>query len=84
MGSTDFAWQADRLVGEFDGQIKYGRLLPPGQEPGDAVFAEKRREDAIRDEDWGVIRWVWAELQRPDRLAARVRRARERSASHAR
>ncbi len=84
VGRTDFAWEADRLVGEFDGQIKYGRLLRPGQEAGDAVFAEKRREDAIRDADWGVVRWVWAELQRPDRLAARVRRAREKSASRAR
>jgi hypothetical protein len=24
---SDFAWEADRLVGEFDGRIKYGRLL---------------------------------------------------------
>jgi hypothetical protein len=78
VGRSDFAWEAERLVGEFDGRIKYGRLLRPGQDAGDAVFAEKRREDAIRDEDWGVTRWVWAELHRPDRLAARVRRARER------
>ena len=33
-----------------------------GQEPRDAVVAEKRREDAIRDEDWHVTRWVWSEL----------------------
>lgn len=77
---TDFAWEADRLVGEFDGRIKYGRLLRPGQDPGDAVVQEKLREDAVRDEGWSVVRWVWADLQRPDRLAARVRRARARSA----
>ena len=58
-------------MGEFDGRIKYGRLLRPGQQAGDAVFEEKRREDAIRDEDWGVVRWVWSELRRPDRVAAR-------------
>jgi hypothetical protein len=81
IGRTDFAWEEHGLVGEFDGRIKYGRLLRPGQEPGDAVFEEKRREDAIRDEGWGVVRWVWADLARPDRLAARVRRARERSAA---
>jgi hypothetical protein len=81
VGRTDFAWEAERLVGEFDGRIKYGRSLRPGQDVEDAVFAEKRREDAIRDEDWDVVRWVWADLQRPDRLAARVRRARERSSS---
>lgn len=81
---TDFAWEEDGLVGEFDGRIKYGRLLRPGQDAGDAVFAEKRREDAIRDEGWGVVRWVWADLARPDRFAARVRRARERSAAASR
>ena len=36
-------------VGEFDGKVKYGRALRPGQIPGEAVFAEKRREDALRD-----------------------------------
>jgi hypothetical protein len=80
IGRADFAWEEHRLLGEFDGRIKYGRLLLPGQDAGDAVFAEKRREDAMRDEDWNVVRWVWSELRRPDRLAARVRRARDRGA----
>ena len=74
IGRTDFAWEEHGLVGEFDGRIKYGRLLRPGQDAGDAVFREKRREDAIRDEGWGVLRWTWADLHRPDRFAARVRR----------
>jgi hypothetical protein len=81
LGRSDFAWESDRLLGEFDGRTKYGRLLRPGQDPGDVVFAEKRREDAMRDENWGMVRWVWADLQRPDRLAARVRRARERAST---
>ncbi|MCZ2858079.1 type IV toxin-antitoxin system AbiEi family antitoxin domain-containing protein [Blastococcus sp. VKM Ac-2987] len=76
---TDFAWEDAGLAGEFDGRVKYGRLLRPGQEPGDAVFAEKLREDAIRDEQWGVVRWIWAELAVPHRLAAKVRRAQERT-----
>ena len=63
VGRTDFAWEEQRVVGEFDGRIKYGRLLRPGQDPGDAVFEEKRREDAIRDEGWGVVRWVWSDLR---------------------
>jgi hypothetical protein len=49
IGRADFAWEAERVVGEFDGRIKYGRLLRPGQDPGDVVFEEKRREDAVRD-----------------------------------
>jgi hypothetical protein len=74
VAQTDFVWEAERLVGEFDGRIKYGRLLRPGQDPGDVVFEEKRREDAIREEDWSAVRWIWADLQRPERLRARVGR----------
>lgn len=78
VGRSDFGWRCERVVGEFDGRVKYGRLLRPGQDPGDAVFAEKRREDAIRDEVWGVVRWVWVELDTPSRLVTRVVRALER------
>ncbi|MCA0144511.1 hypothetical protein [Blastococcus sp. LR1] len=76
---TDFAWPEDRLVGEFDGRVKYGRLRRPGESAGDAVHREKLREDAIRDERWGVLRWGWADLETPHRLAAKVRRAHERA-----
>ncbi len=77
LGRADFGWEDARLLGEFDGRTKYGRLLRPGQSPGDAVFEEKRREDAFRDEDWGVVRWTWDELT-PEVLGPRVLRARER------
>ena len=75
---VDFAWEEARLVGEFDGRVKYGRLLLPGQDPGDAVFREKRREDAIRDENWGVVRWTWGELVPGDVVGNRVRRGLDR------
>ena len=71
VGRTDFAWEDRGVLGEFDGRVKYGRLLRPGQDPGDAVFEEKRREDAIRDEGWGVVRWVWSDLNVPHRLRHR-------------
>ena len=65
--------------GEFDGEVTYGRLLRPGQSPGVVVFAEKRREDALRDEDLGVVRWIRADLGNfaptATRLRARFRRA---------
>jgi hypothetical protein len=76
---TDFAWEEDRIVGEFDGRIKYGRLLRPGQVPGDAVFEEKRREDAIRDTGWEVVRWTWGDLSVPALLGERLDRARSRA-----
>ena len=47
--------------GEFDGRGQVRPAAAPGQDAGEVVFAEKRREDAIRDEDWHVVRWVWAE-----------------------
>lgn len=72
---TDFAWEEFRTVAEFDGKVKYGRLLRPGQEPGDAVFDEKVREDALRDLGFQVVRWIWAELDRFDVPVARLRRA---------
>jgi hypothetical protein len=79
LGRTDFVWEAQRVVGEFDGRIKYGRLLRPGQQPGDVVFEEKRREDLIRDEQWGFVRWTWDDLLHPARLGERVGRAHDRS-----
>lgn len=80
VGRTDFGWREHRLLGEFDGRIKYGRLLRPGQSPGDAVFEEKRREDALRAEAYGVVRWVWRDLDQPVRWAADLRRRLQRAA----
>lgn len=79
VGRTDFAWEEQRLVGEFDGRIKYGRLLRPGQSAGDAVFEEKRREDMIRDEGWRVVRWTWDDLRSNGVLGERIRRGLGRS-----
>jgi hypothetical protein len=72
---TDFGWEDQRTVGEFDGKIKYGRLVRPGEKPEDAVFREKIREDRIRDLGWEVVRWTWADLDQPELLANRLQRA---------
>lgn len=72
IGRCDFAWPELRTVGEFDGRVKYGRLLRPGQEPGDAVFAEKLREDAIRDAGYRVVRWTWDDLEAFAEVIARL------------
>lgn len=70
---VDFWWFDPDRAGEFDGRVKYGRLLRPGQDPGDAVFAEKLREDAIRATGVRVVRWTWHELDDFARVAARIR-----------
>jgi hypothetical protein len=75
LGRTDWAWPRHRGLGEFDGRAKYGRLLRPGQSPGDVVFAEKRREDLLREAtQFWMFRLVWSELDTPSVTAQRLRR----------
>ena len=42
VGFADFGWEVERHLGEFDGKIKYGRLVRAGESPSDAVFREKK------------------------------------------
>lgn len=75
LGTCDWGWPEHGLLGEFDGRVKYGRLLRPGQEPGDVVFAEKQREDLLREvTDFRMIRLVWDDYQRPRLTLGRVRK----------
>jgi hypothetical protein len=77
---VDFCWDDQRTVGKFDGKIKYGRLLKPGQPIEEVLFEEKRREDALRDLGWQIVRWLWAELYRQGVIRDRVLRAFARAA----
>lgn len=72
LAEVDFGWPELRTVGEFDGRVKYGRGLRSGQSAGDAVFAEKVREDAIRSTGLGVVRWIWADLDAFGPVATRL------------
>ncbi len=72
IGVVDFGWPKQRTVGEFDGKQKYGRLLKPGQTPADAVYLEKRREDALRAETLSVVRWGWDALSDFGSTASRL------------
>jgi hypothetical protein len=76
---VDFCWEALRTIGEFDGRGKYGRLLKLGETPESAVYREKLREDALRGMEWQVVRWQWSELDTPEDIADRLRRAFARS-----
>jgi hypothetical protein len=73
IGICDWGWPDLGLLGEFDGRIKYGRLLLPGQLPGDVVFAEKRREDRLREvSGCAMIRLTWEDLERPRVTRGRI------------
>lgn len=75
IGRTDWGWPRLRGLGEFDGKVKYGRLLKPDQDPGEVVFLEKQREDRLREATgaW-MIRLVWSDYSKPERTAQRLRR----------
>jgi hypothetical protein len=79
---VDFLWKQQRTVGEFDGKVKYGRTLHPGQDLEEVLAAEKAREDLIRDSDLQVARWIWRDFYRPGVIRDRVLRAFARSTSH--
>lgn len=72
---TDFYWPEFATVGEFDGKVKYGRTLRPGRDVGEVVYAEKRREDSLRDLHLQFVRWCWDEICPFDDVAARIWRA---------
>jgi hypothetical protein len=75
VGITDFAWPERRLLGEFDGKIKYGRLLKEGETASDVIVREKAREDKLREvTGWSMIRYVWDDQFHRERTAARTRR----------
>lgn len=69
IGYPDFEWKELKILGEFDGFEKYSaqRFLK-GKTPSQVVVEEKRREDRLRALGYKVVRWVWADLQDPQRL----------------
>ena len=66
-----------RLIVEFDGREKYQRCRDPGVDKrlsdGDIVWAEKLREDRLRELGFEVVRLVWADLDGPRRTLAKRR-----------
>lgn len=73
---VDYLWQEFRTVGEADGRGKY--------DAPEALWAEKRREDALRDAGYEVVRFTWDEaLRHPGVIADRARRAFARARSRA-
>ncbi len=78
---VDFAWPDHGVVVEFDGFVKYGRLLAPGQELADVLRLEKHREARLRALGLVVIRIVWEDILRPARLGALIRGGFRRAAA---
>lgn len=76
LGRVDFAWPELGVFLEFDGKVKYEKLLKDGERASDVVIREKRREERIcRQTGWTCIRIVWSDLEHPARTAALIREA---------
>jgi hypothetical protein len=75
VGRPDFLFDEFWTIGEFDGRVKYGRLLKPGEDPGDVVWREKQREDRMRDLGYEVGRLIWPDLSDRPAIAERFRAA---------
>ena len=61
VGRVDFAWPELGVFLEFDGKVKYEKLLRPGERASDVVVREKKREqDICRITGWRCIRITWA------------------------
>ncbi|GAA1772261.1 type IV toxin-antitoxin system AbiEi family antitoxin domain-containing protein [Nocardioides hankookensis] len=74
-GRVDLLLRRQGVMVEFDGWVKYGRLLKPGQTITDVIKAERDRE-VLLEELTGLrmLRLVWADLQQPAEIGSRVAR----------
>lgn len=71
---VDFAWPDLGVFVEFDGRVKYEKLLRPGESASEVVVREKRREELIcRLTGWRCVRLVWSDLATPAESCALIR-----------
>lgn len=70
IGRTDFWWPKLRLIGEFDGKVKFGReLVASDAAARERLWLEKKREDRLRRLGNSMVRWTWDEVYRRDVFA---------------
>lgn len=67
----DFGWPDLRIGLEFDGRVKYFGVTATDE----VLYQERRRERALAEAGWTIIRIEWEDLFREADLEARLRRA---------
>ncbi|MGN6753103.1 MAG: hypothetical protein ACTHJJ_11190 [Intrasporangium sp.] len=70
---SDFLILGTTVLVEFDGLTKY--QARDEEEAQRLLFAEKLREDALRDAGYEVVRLTWADLQNPELVRAKIEAA---------
>lgn len=70
---VDFLWKDFGLIGEADGRVKYS--LDATRTAEELVWAEKIREDALRDAGFIIVRWTYGQLlNQTDAVVQRILR----------
>lgn len=64
----DFLWPELKIIGEFDGVVKYGKYARPGESPQDVAVRERRREKRLQQMGYTVVRWDWKDVSYPRRI----------------
>jgi hypothetical protein len=78
---TDFRILGTNVVVEFDGKVKYAAR--DAEEAQQILFAEKVREDALREAGYEVVRLKWSDLDKPELVRAKIEAAILRAAHRA-
>ena len=78
---ADFRILGTQVLVEFDGKIKYEARSEA--ESREILFAEKRREDALREAGFEVVRLIWADLEDPALVRRKIEAAIARSLTRA-
>lgn len=73
---VDFYWKESDTIGEADGDFKYtDPHFLRGRTPEQALRDEKVREDELRAQCSGFVRWGWDDAWDKTRLARKLERA---------
>lgn len=67
---TDLGWREWRLAVEYDGRVKYSARGSAAE----VVVQEKRRQEAIEEAGWRVLRLTKEDLRQPSQVIQRVAR----------
>jgi hypothetical protein len=59
---ADFAWPEVRVLGEFDGELKFTAPRLSGGDPLERLRAQRRREARLRRLGWTIVRLEWGDL----------------------
>lgn len=64
----DFVWEKQKLIVEFDGDIKYFGHNRTDQ----VILAERKRERRLMELGWRFVRLEWSDLAKPEEVKRRI------------